>query len=130
METNVQKPHVKPVAEALSRRRYTGEVVYVYAYDVAYDLNREPVPELLGQKVVPFTFDSSRRHPRHHFFYKPQMIRLPPMERVGPFGPVKLERVVKLLPVGAVSITVRVPVAVDRLEDLVAFLAAQRGESR
>ncbi len=121
METNVQKPHVKPVAEALSRRRYTGEVVYVYAYDVAYDLNREPVPELLGQKVVPFTFDSSRRHPRHHFFYKPQMIRLPPMERVGPFGPVKLERVVKLLPVGAVSITVRVPVAVDRLEDLVAF---------
>lgn len=121
MEANVQIPHTKPAGATTSRRRYTGEVVYVYAYDVAYDLNRAPVPELLGQKVVPFTFDSSRRHPRHHFFYKPQMIRLPAMERVGPFGPVQLERVVKLLPVGAVSIMVRVPFAVDRLEDLVAF---------
>lgn len=121
METNLDKPQTKPAGQTVSRRRYTGEVVYIYAYDVAYDLNREPVPELLGQKVVPFAFDSSRRHPRHHFFYKPQMIRLPAMERVGPFGPVNLDRVVKLLPVGAVSITVRIPFAVDRLEDLVAF---------
>jgi hypothetical protein len=121
METNLQPPQTKPAGQTVSRRRYTGEVVYIYAYDVAYDLNREPVPELLGQKVVPFAFDSSRRHPRHHFFYKPQMIRLPAMERVGPFGPVNVDRVVKLLPVGAVSITVRIPFAVERLEDLVAF---------
>lgn len=121
MVANIQKTHRKPAGELAPRRRYTGEVVYIYAYDVAYDLNRPLVNELLGQKVVPFAFDSSRRHPRHHFFYKPQMIRLPAMERVGPSGPVNLHRVVKLLPVGAISITVRVPFEVERLEDLVAF---------
>jgi len=121
METNTHKPIPKLKGVSAVRRRYTGEVVYVYAYDVAYELTRQPITELLGQKVVPFGFDSSRRHPRHHFFYKPQMIRLPAMERVGPGGPVKLERIIKLLPVGAISITVRIPFEVDRLEDLVAF---------
>jgi hypothetical protein len=49
------------------------------------------------------------------------MVRLPPIERVGPHGTVPIERVVKLLPVGAISITVRVPFAVDRIEDLVVY---------
>lgn len=121
METTVQTPLPRPASDTTLRRRYTGEVVFVYAYDVAYELTREPITELLGQKVVPFAFDSSRRHPRHHSFYKPQMIRLPTMERIGPRGPVQLERVIKLLPVGAISISVRVPFEVDHIEDLVAF---------
>jgi hypothetical protein len=121
MAANLQQPIAQPQGASALRRRYTGEVVYVYAFDVAYELTREPIAQLLGQQVVPFTFDSSRRHPRHHFFYKPQMIRLPPMERVGPHGPVKLERVIKLLPVGAISITVRVPFEVDEVEDLVCY---------
>ena len=101
--------------------RYSGEAVYVYAFDVAYDTARKPIRELLGQPVAQFAVDASRRNPRQLFFYKPQMVRLPPMERLGPNGPVRVERSVKLLPVGAVSITVRVPFAVNRIEDLVAF---------
>jgi hypothetical protein len=103
------------------KRRYSGEVVYMYAFDMAYEMTRQPVESLLGQKVEPYTLGASKRSPRHVFFYKPQMVRLPDLERVGPYGPIKLERVAKLLPVGAISITVRVPFAVDRLEDLVAF---------
>ena len=121
MEANIHQPLAQPKATSTLRRRYTGEVVYVYAFDVAYELTREPIAQLLGQTVVPFAFDSSRRHPRHHFFYKPQMVRLPPIERVGPHGPVKLERVIKLLAVGAISITVRVPFEVDRIEELVSY---------
>ena len=121
MAANVHQTLAQPKAASASRRRYTGEVVYVYAFDVAYELTREPITQLLGQTVVPFAFDSSRRHPRHHFFYKPQMVRLPPIERVGPHGPVKLERVIKLLAVGAISITVRVPFEVDRIEELVSY---------
>src|SRR6187551_3271213 len=113
MVARIQQLQPELKGDATRPRRYTGEVVYVYAYDVAYELTREPITELLGQKVVPFEFDASRRHPRHHFFFRPQMIRLPLMERVGPFGPVKLERVVKLLPVGAISITVRIPFEVE-----------------
>src|SRR5215467_5443219 len=100
---------------------YSGEVVYVYAYDVAYDMARHPIRELLGQPVAQFIMDSSKRSPRHLFFYRPQMVRLPPLERIGPHGPVRVERIVKLLPVGALSITVRVPFEVTQIEDLVAY---------
>ena len=101
--------------------RYTGRVVYLYAFDVAYEMSRRPVTELLGQPVAQFAVDTSRRNPRHLFFFRPQMVRLPVLERVGPKGPVRVERVVKLLPVGAISITVSVPFAVASLDDLVAF---------
>ena len=101
--------------------RYRGEVVYIYAFDVAYDTARTPLRELLGQPVAQFAVDASKRNPRQLFFYKPQMIRLPPMERIGPLGPVRVERAIKLLPVGAISITVRVPFAVNQFEELVAF---------
>ena len=101
--------------------RYRGEVVYIYAFDVAYDTARKPVQELLGQPVQQFVVDATKRSPRQFFFYQPQMIRLPATERIGPQGPVRVERIIKLLPVGAVSISVRVPFAVNDVEDLVAF---------
>src|SRR5580765_5202883 len=99
-------------------QRYKGEVVYIYAFDVAYEMIRQPVRELLGQPVAQFVVDASKRSPKHLFFYRPQMVRLPPLERVGPGGTLRIERVVKLLPVGAISITIRVPFEVDRIEDL------------
>jgi hypothetical protein len=102
-------------------QRYLGEVVYIYAFDVAYEMTRQPVRELLGQPVAQFVVDASKRSPRHLFFYRPQMVRLPMLERIGPGGPLRVERVVKLLPVGALSITVRVPFDVQRIEDLVGY---------
>ena len=116
--------HVKTAerkAALPSARGYKGEVVYIYAFDVAYEMVRQPVRELLGQPVAQFVVDASKRSPRHLFFYRPQMVRLPPLERIGPGGPLRVERVVKLLPVGAISITVRVPFEVDRIEDLVGY---------
>jgi hypothetical protein len=102
-------------------KHYVGEVVYIYAFDVAYDMSRTQINELLGQPVAQFAVDASKRSPRHLFFYKPQMVRLPPQERIGPHGAVRVDRVVKILPVGAISITVRVPFAVKRVEDLVDY---------
>src|SRR5580704_13687798 len=91
-------------------RQYVGEVVYVFAFDVAYEISRQPLRELLGQPVAQFAVDASKRSPRHLFFYKPQMVRLPPLERIGPHGPVRVERAVKIL-----------PFAVPRVEDLVDY---------
>src|SRR5438445_9573071 len=102
-------------------KQYTGEVVYIYAFDVAYEMTRQPIRELLGQPVAQFVVDASKRSPRHLFFYKPQMVRLPPLERIGPHGAVRMERSVKILPVGAISILVRVPFSVSRVEDLVDY---------
>jgi hypothetical protein len=102
-------------------KRYAGRVIYIYAFDVAYEMMRTPLPQLLGQPVAQFSVDASRRNPRHLFFYRPQMVRLPPMERIGPNGPVRIERSMKLLPVGALSITVSVPFEVTAIKDLVVF---------
>jgi hypothetical protein len=102
-------------------KRYAGRVIYIYAFDVAYEMLRLPLPQLLGQQVAQFSVDASRRNPRHLFFYRPQMVRLPPMERIGPNGPVRIERSMKLLPVGALSITVSVPFEVAAIKDLVVF---------
>ncbi|MDB6025782.1 MAG: hypothetical protein JWM68_2005 [Verrucomicrobiales bacterium] len=114
----------QPVEEVRSVRhtkRYVGKVVYMYAYDLAYEMARQPIRELLGQPVAQFSVDASRRSPRHLFFYRPQMVRLPPMERLGPNGRVLVERAIKILPVGAISITVSVPFEVDTIEDLVCY---------
>jgi hypothetical protein len=116
---HLKNPERKPALTQV--RRYVGEVVYIYAFDVAYEMIRQPVRELLGQPVAQFVVDASKRSPRHLFFYRPQMVRLPPLERIGPGGHMRVERVVKLLPVGAISITVRVPFDVARIEDLVGF---------
>ncbi|HEX2971193.1 MAG TPA: hypothetical protein VHP11_02600, partial [Tepidisphaeraceae bacterium] len=114
-------PSNLPQQTALSIDRYTGEVVYVYAFDVAYEMTRQPITQILGQPVAQFVVDASKRSPRQLFFYRPQMVRLPPLERIGPHGAVRVERTIKLFPVGAISITVRVPFQVNTLEDLVAY---------
>jgi hypothetical protein len=101
--------------------QFTGEVVYLYAFDIAYELVRRPVQQLLGQPVAQFVVDASKRSPRQLFFYRPQMVRLPPLERLGPQGPVRVERTVKLLPIGAISITIRVPFSVRSIDELVSF---------
>jgi hypothetical protein len=101
--------------------QFTGEVVYLYAFDVAYEMARKPVDRLLDQPVAEFAVGASKRSPRQLLFYRPQMVRLPPEERLGPQGPVRIERAVKLLAVGAISIMVRVPFRCRSLEELVAF---------
>jgi hypothetical protein len=121
VSTVEQTGKATPLETARSVQRYAGEVVYIYAFDVAYEMSRQPLRELLGQPVAQFAVDASKRSPKQLFFYKPQMVRLPPLERIGPCGPVRVERSIKLLPVGAISITVRVPFEVRHLEDLVVF---------
>lgn len=100
---------------------FHGEAVFLFAYDIAYELDREPVPTLFGLPVSQYSMDTSRRSPRDLLFYKPRLVRLPPQERLGPHGPVRIEREVKFLPIGALSVRIRVPFAVERLEDLVAY---------
>jgi len=100
---------------------YRGQVVYLFAFDIGYEMTRRPVTTLLGQPVEEFSIDASKRGPRQFFFYRPQMVRLPPVDQSCPHSTGVVERTVKFLPVGAISIAVRVPFEVDNLKDLVAF---------
>lgn len=90
----------------------------MFAFDLAYEIGRDPITRLLGQPVLQFKVDASKRNPKHPFFFRPQMVLLPSTTEQGPCGPVVVERTIKLLPIGAISITVRVPFEVDRLEEL------------
>jgi hypothetical protein len=121
MGTNLDRnePSVQTPAGAMNR--YTGEVVYIYAFDVAYELNRMPAGEFMGHPLAQFWVDTGKRNPRQLFFYRPMMLRFPAMERLGPHGPVRVEPVVKFLPVGAISISVRVSFDVPSLEHLVVY---------
>lgn len=110
-----------PAATHVSVETYSGEVVYFFAFDIAYEMRREPIATLLGQPVAEFSLDTTKRAPRQHTFYRPTMVKLPAMERPGPDGLLRLERTVKILPVGAVSITVRVAFADRTLEGLTRF---------
>jgi len=101
--------------------RYRGEVVYLFAFDIAYELAGVKATHLLGQKLETYVVDTGKRSPKEAFFYRAMMVRLPSFEWQSPHGPVSVETVVKVLTVGAVSISIRVPFAVDRVEDLVGY---------
>ena len=105
----------------MTNAQLRGEVVFLYAFDIAYEMRREPVTRLLGQPVSPYAVDPCKRNPRQLSFYRPQMARLPAVEREGPHGPVQVQRTIKILPMGALSVTVRVPFAVDRISDLIVY---------
>jgi hypothetical protein len=113
-----QPPTDTKPAERTSR--LSGQVVYLYAFDIAYEIQRLPA-SILGQAVEQFTVGASKRSPRQMSFYRPRLVNLPALERMGPRGPVRIERTVKFLPVGAISIMVRVPFTVDSVDELVVY---------
>jgi hypothetical protein len=99
--------------------RVTGEVVFIYAFDVAYEMKRYPLPELLGQPVAQFNVDASKRSPKQLFFYRPQTVRMPPVEKFGRDGTLmRYQFTVKLLAVGAISVSVRIPFEAESIEKL------------
>lgn len=121
MNANVTHPQPNLARKGTGEKRYSGEVAYIYAFDVAYDTVRKPIREVLGCPVAQYAVDTGKRTPRHLLLHRPQMARLQSLERIGPLGPVRLERYIKIFPVGSVSITIRVPFEVDHVEELVAF---------
>ena len=126
----------KPGGNARAAGPLTGIVRYLFAYDVAREMARQPIATLLGQRVEQFQAPV-RRAPREQFFYSPQMVVLPAERHrlgnaSGPGGPggagsagpgqssdlLRMRCCLKLFPVGAISIAIDVPFAVEKLEDL------------
>jgi hypothetical protein len=113
--------HITPQSAETKSMPIRGQVVYMYAFDVAYELRRYPHAELLGRPVATFSVDGSKRSPRQLFFHRPQMVHLPAVEKLSRDGTVRLRTTVKLLPVGAISVSIRVDFDVPDLIDLAAY---------
>jgi hypothetical protein len=103
------------------RTSLQGEVAYIRAFDLAYDMKRQRVPRLLGQTVQDYAVGPSKPGPKQGFFYRPQMVVLPPTIYPGSLGPLEVSMTVKIFNVGAVSIRVRTPFEASSLAELVGY---------
>lgn len=128
METGSEKKDVGAKGQSPS---YRGEVVYIYAYDIAYDIKNEPVEKILNQPTRDYLVGPSKRIPKQMFFYRPRIAEFAPENRQLRSGEsLEIRKSVKIFGVGAMTIQVRVPFEVNRLEDLVGYhdlKFAQRG---
>jgi len=106
---------------------FKGEVVYIRAFDLAYDMKRERIGQLLGQPVRDYLVGPSKPGPKHAFFHRPQMVMLPPRVYQSSIGPLEVSITVKVFNVGAISIQVRVPFEAASLEALVGYYKLSLG---
>ncbi len=111
----------QPNITSVNKEQYKGEVIYIYAFDIAYDMKRERLQTLLGQPVSNYSIGPSKRSPKQVLFYRTQMVILPTEQRQSMYGTVTILKRIKLFNIGAISIQVRVPFTVSRVEDLVAY---------
>lgn len=102
-------------------RQYKGEVVYIYAFDVGYELDEQAITSLMGQPVSQVSIDASKRSPRTPFFYRSRTVRLSEVEHAGPRGLLRIQRSVNIFDIGAISITIRIPFEVNGIADLVPY---------
>ena len=100
---------------------YCGEVAYIYAFDIAYEMERQPIDELLGQSLENYSIGPSKRSPKQLFFYQPQMVKLPTEQRHVHGSVVQVKRTIKIFNIGAISIQIRVPFKVEKIIDLVDY---------
>ena len=95
-----------------------GEVVCFFACDFAYDMRPGSPSSLLGIPLEPFRIDARKRGPRGQVFYRPLVATLPGEPVTALDGPATAHFALKLLPIGALSLTVRIPFAVTDLDTL------------
>ena len=63
-----------------------GEVVYLYAFDVANEIEMAKIQNILADRPTPFELRGDRTVPRDVQFYKPLAIA-PPRKPRSPAGP-------------------------------------------
>jgi len=99
----------------------TGEVIYLYAYDIAYEANLAEIEKKMRGAAERLRLGLLKDAPRHFPVYRPLTIQIEDMRIEGPAGPIALSIYIKFFSVGAVSVKVRTPVSCHCLTDLVAF---------
>ncbi|MCE5266375.1 MAG: hypothetical protein LLG00_00620 [Planctomycetaceae bacterium] len=99
----------------------TGEVTYLYAYDIATEANLTAIETQFRGAAEWFHIGRSKDAPRNFPSYRPLTLQLDDLQINGPLGPMTLHTSIKLFSVGAVSVNVRIPITCERVTDLVAL---------
>src|SRR5271169_1559371 len=96
-----------------------GEVVYLYAFDVANEILTPRVQEILSEKPFPFEIRMDRTLPKDMPLYKPLAIEPSALATQLNGAPVRL--LIRIYDVGVVTVMMRVSFAADKLGDLMSF---------
>jgi hypothetical protein len=96
-----------------------GEVVYLYAFDVANEIITSRVQEILSEKPFPFEIRMDRTLPKDMPLYKPLAIELSTLPARLNGAPVRL--LIRIYDVGVVTVMMRVAFEANALNDLMPF---------
>src|SRR5271166_2588294 len=96
-----------------------GEVVYLYAFDVANEIITPRVREILSEKPFPFEIRMDRTLPKDMPLYKPLAIEPPPLSAKLLGATVRL--LIRIYDVGVVTVMMRAAFETASLEELMAF---------
>jgi hypothetical protein len=112
------------MAETVSQNEntlFSGKVVYIYAFDVAYEIRVEKTETLLKSPLWEYAIGPSKRNPKYYFFYRPKLARLPDELHQIRGKDVRLQWDVKVFGIGAISIEISIPFEGLGLRELVEF---------
>jgi hypothetical protein len=96
-----------------------GEVIYLYAFDVANEISTSRVQEVLSEKPFPFEIRMDRTLPKDMPLYKPLAIEPPPLTTRLHGSPVRL--LIRIYDVGVVTVMMRAAFETGDLNSLMAF---------
>jgi hypothetical protein len=96
-----------------------GEIVYLFAFDVANEILTANVSKILSMKPFPYAIRDSRTSPRYPAIYQPLAVEQPPLASQLAGRPVR--PMIRVFEVGVVTITLRVAFETNSLLDLLQF---------
>ena len=96
-----------------------GEVIYLYAFDVANEIITERAREALAHQTQPFEIRTARSYPKELPLYQPLTVE-PPQPDARIRGQA-VRAVVRLFDVGVVNVALRVPFEVASVGELLAY---------
>jgi len=114
--TDMEQPSSGPINIGRGLR---GEIVYLYAFDVANEIKLERVATLLSGRPAPFTVRADRTAPRSVVYSSPLAIE--PAAPAVRLNGESVRLLVRVYEVGVVSVTVRAAFARNSLVELIPF---------
>jgi hypothetical protein len=93
-----------------------GEVVYLYAFDVANEIIKPRVSEILSEKPFPFEIRQDRTLPKDVPLYRPLAIEPPPLKSPLHGSPVRL--LIRIYDFGVVTVLMRAAFHAAKLDEL------------
>src|SRR5208283_5538305 len=105
-ELEIPVPVMRDRGRIGAAKALQGEVVYLYAFDVANEIITQRVQEILSEKPFPFEIRMDRTFPKDMPLYKPLAIEPRPLSARLQGSPVRL--LIRIYDVGVVTVMMRV----------------------